>query len=249
MTIPASIGASSRAMARSSADYGAELPVMLDCPVRGIDHGGKRLRIETGQGRDRGRSGHRDGAERGAGGGADSCSRPRCRQKSKPRAACRWGLPTSCSWRSTVPRSSTTKSAGVRPHRPRRHRAAIISGRSAGRRSRPISAARFAAELEAQGERAFFDFAVSELVGICSAAILPPPQADPDASLGPRSVCARVLFVAPCRDWRIAAQTLAEPVDDRLFFAGEACSTNDFSTAHGGWLTGVAAADSAIAAR
>jgi monoamine oxidase len=42
---------------------------------------------------------------------------------------------------------------------------------------------------------------------------------------------------------------LAAPVDDRLFFAGEACSKNDFSTAHGGYLTGVAAADQAIAAR
>ena len=42
---------------------------------------------------------------------------------------------------------------------------------------------------------------------------------------------------------------LAEAVDDRLFFAGEACSKNDFSTAHGGYLTGVAAAEQAIAAR
>ena len=36
---------------------------------------------------------------------------------------------------------------------------------------------------------------------------------------------------------------LAAPVDGRLFFAGEACSRNDFSTAHGAFLTGVAAAD------
>ena len=43
--------------------------------------------------------------------------------------------------------------------------------------------------------------------------------------------------------------TLAEPVDDRLFFAGEACSLHDFSTAHGGYLTGVAAAEHVIAAR
>ena len=42
---------------------------------------------------------------------------------------------------------------------------------------------------------------------------------------------------------------LAAPVDERLFFAGEACSKNDFSTAHGGYLTGVAAADEVIAAR
>ena len=44
-------------------------------------------------------------------------------------------------------------------------------------------------------------------------------------------------------------QALAEPVDDRLFFAGEACSRGDFSTAHGAFLTGVAAADRVIAVR
>ncbi len=42
---------------------------------------------------------------------------------------------------------------------------------------------------------------------------------------------------------------LAAPVDDRLFFAGEACSRDHYSTAHGAWLTGTAAADQAIAAR
>jgi monoamine oxidase len=42
---------------------------------------------------------------------------------------------------------------------------------------------------------------------------------------------------------------LAAPVDGRLFFAGEACSTSDFSTAQGAWFTGVAAAEQAINAR
>jgi monoamine oxidase len=41
---------------------------------------------------------------------------------------------------------------------------------------------------------------------------------------------------------------LASPVDDRLFFAGEACSADYFSTAQGAFLTGVAAADNALAA-
>jgi monoamine oxidase len=40
---------------------------------------------------------------------------------------------------------------------------------------------------------------------------------------------------------------LAAPVDDRLFFAGEACSPNFFSTAHGAWMSGVAAAEAALA--
>ena len=41
---------------------------------------------------------------------------------------------------------------------------------------------------------------------------------------------------------------LAAPVDDRLFFAGEACSIEFFGTAHGAYLTGLAAAERALAA-
>jgi monoamine oxidase len=42
---------------------------------------------------------------------------------------------------------------------------------------------------------------------------------------------------------------LAAPVDGRLFFAGEACSGNDFSTAHGAWETGISAAEQVLRAR
>ena len=107
---------------------------------------------------------------------------------------------------------------------------------------------RHAAELEAAGEGAFFDFAVSELVALFGsdfARRIKPVQihpwgADPFAR-GSYS------YAKPGKvDCRAI---LAAPVNDRLFFAGEACSRNDFSTAHGGWLTGVAAADEVIAVR
>jgi monoamine oxidase len=39
-----------------------------------------------------------------------------------------------------------------------------------------------------------------------------------------------------------ARAALAEPVDGRLFFAGEACAPADFSTAHGAYRSGLAAA-------
>ncbi len=39
---------------------------------------------------------------------------------------------------------------------------------------------------------------------------------------------------------------LAAPIDDRLFFVGEACSPTDFTTAHGAYETGVAAADAVL---
>ena len=40
---------------------------------------------------------------------------------------------------------------------------------------------------------------------------------------------------------------LAAPVDNRLFFAGEATSPNFFSTAHGAYLSGLTAAEAALA--
>ncbi len=43
-----------------------------------------------------------------------------------------------------------------------------------------------------------------------------------------------------------ARAVLAAPVDQRLFFAGEACSPNFFSTAHGAWQTGQAAGRAAV---
>jgi monoamine oxidase len=104
-----------------------------------------------------------------------------------------------------------------------------------------------AAALEAEGEHAFFDFAVSELTGLLGSAFarrikpvhIHPWGKDPFAR---GSYSYALPGKADCR------ATLAAPVDDRLFFAGEACSKGDFSTAHGGWFTGAAAADQAIVA-
>lgn len=44
-----------------------------------------------------------------------------------------------------------------------------------------------------------------------------------------------------------ARARLGEPVDGRLFFAGEACSPERFTTAHGAYETGVAAAEAVLA--
>jgi monoamine oxidase len=105
-----------------------------------------------------------------------------------------------------------------------------------------------AAALEAEGERAFFDFAVSELVSLLGSAFarrVKPMHmhrwgADPFAR---GSYSYALPGMADCRT------ALAAPVDGRLFFAGEACSRGDFSTAHGGWITGVLAAEQVIAVR
>jgi monoamine oxidase len=105
-----------------------------------------------------------------------------------------------------------------------------------------------AAALEAEGERAFFDFAVTELTALFGSTFarrVKPMHmhrwgADPFAR-GSYS------YALPgMTDFRAA---LAAPVNGRLFFAGEACSRGDFSTAHGGWITGVSAAEQVIAVR
>lgn len=107
---------------------------------------------------------------------------------------------------------------------------------------------RLAAELEAGGERAFFDFAVSELkrqLGRDFIRRVKPMHihrwgVDPYAR---GSYSYALPGKAGCR------ARLAAPVDERLFFAGEACSADDFSTAHGGFLTGVSAAEQVIDVR
>ena len=45
-----------------------------------------------------------------------------------------------------------------------------------------------------------------------------------------------------------ARKDLALPFEQRLFFAGEATHTDDFSTAHGAYDSGLRAAEEAIAA-
>ncbi len=106
---------------------------------------------------------------------------------------------------------------------------------------------RFAAELEAEGEGAFANFAIDQLAGLLGGAIrkrLHPVAAS--AWANDRHACGSYSHAVPGH--ADARRTLAVPVDDRLFFAGEACSARDFSTAHGAYRTGIAAADDAMAA-
>jgi monoamine oxidase len=106
---------------------------------------------------------------------------------------------------------------------------------------------RFARELEGEGEAAFASFAIGQLVSVLGGAIrnrLHPVAAtawgkDPYA-LGSYS------HAQPGH--ADARAVLAQSVDARLFFAGEACSVRDFSTAHGAYRSGRAAADDVIAA-
>jgi monoamine oxidase len=105
-----------------------------------------------------------------------------------------------------------------------------------------------ARDLEAEGDAAFLDFALAELTALLGsdfARRISPLRvhrwgADP-YSRGSYS------SALPGKSENRAL--LAEPVADRLFFAGEACSPDHYSTAQGGYLTGIEAAEKVIMIR
>jgi monoamine oxidase len=103
-----------------------------------------------------------------------------------------------------------------------------------------------AAALEAQGPAAFGAFAIDELAALLGSdmrrklAPLAVSNWGPDPWTGGAYSHAKPGQAG-------ARAVLAEPVEGRLFFAGEACSAHAFSTAHGAYQTGVAAAEAALA--
>ena len=105
---------------------------------------------------------------------------------------------------------------------------------------------RFAAAMERQGVAAMFAFAADELAGLLGGHIR--RRISPLAATGwltdPWSRGSYSYAMPGHADDRAI---LAAPVDDRLFFAGEATSPNFFSTAHGAFISGVAAAEAALA--
>jgi monoamine oxidase len=104
----------------------------------------------------------------------------------------------------------------------------------------------FAAALEREGQAAMFSFAVGELARLLGNDIR--KQMAPLASTAwlqdPWSRGSYSYALPGHADDRAV---LAAPVNDRLFFAGEACSPNFFSTAHGAWMSGITAAEAALA--
>jgi monoamine oxidase len=228
------------------ADAGAALPQMRDCEVRGIDHSGKRLRIDTSK-------------------GAIAADQVILTIPTSVLAAERLtftpALPKKIEAARGVPLGLDNKLFIALDQAEEFDAEMRLFGRTdrkgtGGYHLRPFGrpmiegyfGGGLASELEAQSDGAFFDFAVSELVGLFGSSFarrLEPIAVhcwgrDPFA-LG--SYSSALPGFADCR------ATLAAPVDDRLFFAGEACSPHYFSTAHGGYESGVTAAGLAIKAR
>ncbi len=101
-------------------------------------------------------------------------------------------------------------------------------------------------DLERGGASAFFEFATSELTGLFGSSfksrIAPLPM-----HLWRSDGLAHGSYSYAQPAHADARAVLAAPVASRLFFAGEACSIESYSTAHGAFSSGIKAADDLIA--
>jgi len=228
------------------ATHGHGLPVILGCPVRLIDHRGRRLKVETTNGPI-----VADAAIVTVPSAilAEETMRfiPPLAKKTEAAAGLPLGLADKLFLSLAQPEEFDKDSRLF--GRVDRSETGVYHVRPFGRpQIEGYFGGRLAADLEAGGVAAFADFAIRELVGLLGTHFanrvrpvkLHPWGVDP-FSRGSYSYASP--GKADCR------AELASPVDDRLFFAGEACSQNDFSTAHGAYLTGIAAAERLIAAR
>jgi monoamine oxidase len=103
-----------------------------------------------------------------------------------------------------------------------------------------------ARDLQAAGKAAIIAFACEEIAAVLGAAII--------ARLRPLGVSSWADDRLILRSYSHAEpghanarSVLSTPIQTRIFFAGEACSIHDFSTAHGAYKTGVAAAEASLA--
>jgi monoamine oxidase len=224
---------------------GAGLRTILGCPVQRIDRGGKRLRIETARGTIT--AAQAIVALPTPALADDRLFTPALPDKAAAAAALPLGLDDKLFLALEQPEEFEPDTRLFA--RTDRSATAAYHLRPFGR---PLIECYFggalAWDLETAGEAAFLDFAASELtarLGSAFARRIRPVRmhrwgADPFA---------RGSYSYARPGAADARQALAAPVDGRLFFAGEACSLRDFSTAHGAWLTGIAAAEQAIAAQ
>jgi monoamine oxidase len=222
----------------------AGLPIRFNCPVTLIDHSGKRLAVETTQGRL-----NSDKAIVTVPTPVLAAQEIKFRPELTDKAAAASVLPLGLADKVIMavdgperlsadghlignPSKTATGSYHLRPFgRP------LVEGFFGGQ---------LAHELETAGRGAFFDFAVAELTGLFGSDIRIRLRPLIETSWG-SDLLARGSYSYALPGHADARAALATPVDGRLFFAGEACSRHDFTTAHGAYLTGIKAAEEAMA--
>jgi monoamine oxidase len=224
--------------------FGAEAPVVLECPVRRVDHRSGLARLETPRGTLEARVVIVTAPPPLIAGGAIAFipDIPAAREAAA-------GLPLGLADKIFLgvvqaedlpvdshlfgaPSRTETGSYHLRPFgRP------IIEVFLGGRHAR---------RLEAEGEGASAAFAIEELTQILGSDIRArlTPLASTAWAADPWSLGAYSHAAPGCAG---ARAVLRQVVDERIIFAGEATSPDFFSTAHGAALSGVAAADRALA--
>jgi monoamine oxidase len=105
-----------------------------------------------------------------------------------------------------------------------------------------------ARDLAKAGPASMAAFAIEEIAGVCGHAFTEKLSLI-EASGWAADPFARGSYSHALPGRADARAVLAAPIDGRLFFAGEACSPHDFSTAHGAYESGLTAADAYIAGR
>ncbi len=231
------------------AALGAEVPVVLNCPVERIDRSGARMTIETARGTIEAKSiiltlptsvlaseavrfdpPLPDLIEAAAGaplGLASKLHMAVAGSEEFPTDSQLWG------------RTDTAQTAGyhLRPFgRP------MIEGYFGGD---------LAWGLEGEGEAAFFDFACSELGNLLGSSFPKRLRALSTSMWGaePFSMGAYSHVLPGLGDAETGARArLRRPIEDRIFIAGEATSHGFYGTCHGAWMEGERAAVEAITA-
>jgi monoamine oxidase len=228
------------------AQYASGLDIVLDCPVRRIDHNGRDVRVETGRGTMT----------------ADAVivtipSALIAREAivfapslpEKMDAAAQLPLGHDDKLFLSLARADEFETDSRLFGRTDRTGTGAYHMRPFGR---PLIECYFggslAETLERGGSQAFFDFAKGELVDLLGSDFAKRIGPIAEHSWGADPFAGGAYSYAKPGHADCRAK-LAAPVDGRLLFAGEACSTEDFSTAHGAYLSGVAAAEALLGGR
>jgi len=236
---------------RTAAGYGAlvaagadGLSIALGTPVRRIDHGGPRLRLETGAGPVQARAAIIAAPTNLIADGSLAFT-PDLPQVREAAAALPLGLADKVLLRLSNPEAWAKE--GHLFGDPGRTETGSYHLRPFGRPLVEVYlGGRHARALEDAGEGAAAAFAIDELAQLLGSEVrrkLTPLAATRWAA----DPWARGSYSHALPGQADARARLARPVEERLFFAGEATSPQFFSTAHGAHQSGVRAAEEALA--